>query len=328
MRVFDSIVSLLYNILYNILYGLRQAFAAPKLLLVLWLANVLVAVPATLLVSTSLAESFGTSLVAEGMLEGFDSGWYGEYEAQAKGLETTFSPTVTGAGPMLDHLEAFWSGEMFTAEPGLVALGGSFALLWMFLLGGVLERLARTWTHPQERMELRHFSAAGGQFFARFCGLALMSGVLYFLVYRLGSFLYRRIRVATDEVTEETPVLLAVMVAAVLVVLLLNLVRMVFDYAKIVTVLEDRSNIFSSAWAGFLMVLRAPFKTLGVYFGFGVLSILLFVGYAQVAPGAGASSLVSVVLAFLGGQLYLVSRLFLRVGLLGGQMRLYRLREK
>lgn len=312
------------KILEHMAQGLRQAFAARKLILVLWLVNLLAAVPATLLLSTALAESFGSSLVAESMREGFDTGWFGEFEARAKGLETTFSPTVTGPGPMLDNLEAFWSGAMFTQLPGLVALGITFALFWAFLLGGILGRLALQQTHPHRRMGLEQFAGVGGRYFVRFCGLAVLSGVLYFLVYRLGRWLVQMIKAQTENVTEERTVLLLVMTVSVLVVFLLNCVRMVFDYAKIATVLDDQSNVFKGAWAGFRMVLRHPFATLALYFTGGTLAMLLLVAYASVAPGAGPSTFLGILLAFLFGQLYLITRLTVRVGLLAGQMRLYR----
>ena len=328
------------TILQAISRGLSLARAAPRLVLLLWLATAAAALPAALLVGDALADSFATSRVAERMRQGFDMDWYGEFEVRARGLEATFTPTLAGAGVVYDNLEAWWSGRLFTARdegrpaaagqsgsdqpeggfPGLLGLGLAFALLWAFLLGGVLERLAR----PEEPFAVDRFTAGGGRYFFRFVRLALLSGVLYSLVYFLGRRLYRAIQEATRDVTEERTIFLWIVLAAALVVFLLHLIRMVFDYAKIATVLEDRPSVLQSAWEGCRMVLRRPLRTFGVYYGFGAVAAALLVLYARLAPGAGPASLPGIAVALLFGQAYLAARLFLRLGLLGAQLTLYK----
>ncbi len=328
------------TVLQAISRGFSLALGAPKLVLLLWLATIAAALPAALLVGDALADSFATSLVAERMRQGFDMDWYGEFENRARGIEATFTPTLAGAGVVYDNLEGWWSGRMFAGRgevrppaagqsgtgqpegefPGLLGLGVAFALLWAFLLGGVLERQAR----PGEPFTFERFAAGGGRYFFRFLRLALLSAGLYFLVYLLGRRLYRAVQEATLDVTEERTILLWILLAAGLVAFLLHLVRMVFDYAKIAAVLEGRRNVFEIAWEGLRFVLQRPLATLGVTFGFGVLGVLLFVLYLWLAPGAGQSTVAGVVLAFLFSQFYLAARLTVRLGLLAGQMSLYR----
>ncbi len=309
------------NILHTILKGLRQASRVPGILFLLWLVNLLFAVPVSLMIHEALADSFGSSLVAHNMRAGFDRGWHAEFESKAGDLEKTFDPTVSGAGPVLANLEAWWSGGMLSGtHPGIVALGLGYAVLWAFLLGGVLDRLAR----PHQPPALARFFASGGKFFPRFLGLALISGVAYFLIYQVGRQLYRWIETGSHDVTAEKTVFVQVLAASALVVLLLSVVRMVFDYAKIATVLEDRRGVFRIAWQAMRFVLSRPRATFGVTIGFGALGALLFALYLWLAPGAGQSTVAGVALAFVFSQAYLVARLVVRIGLLGGQMNLYR----
>jgi hypothetical protein len=318
--------------------GLRQASSSVKLLSVLWLVNVAVALPAAWMVGDVLSEALGESLVADEMRQGFAMDWYAELEARAEGLAATFTPSLAGPGVVLDNLEAWWSGKLFqptsgAARPhtgqsaggddepvfrGLVLVGIGYALLWAFLLGGILDRLARPGPVTVERL-----AASGGRYFARFVQLAAISGVLYFLVYLLGRRLYRLVDNLTRDVTEERTVRLWILLAAALVVVLLHLVRMVFDYAKIATVMDDRRNVLSSLRAGVATVLGRPLSTAGVYVGFGILAVGLTAIYLAVAPGVGPASLPGILLAFVLAQVYLVARLFLRVGLLGGQLSFY-----
>ncbi len=308
----------------TILKGLRQAASVPRVLFLLWLVNLLFAVPVSLMIRGALADSFGSSLVAHNMREGFDRGWYAEFESTAGDLERTFRPTVSGPGAVLDNLEAWWSGDIVAETyPGIVALGLGYVVLWAFLLGGVLDHLAR----PRRPLALDRFFAAGGRYLPRFLGLALISGGAYYLIYQLGRRLYRWIEIASRDLTVEKTVFVRLLLASALIVVLLSVVRMIFDYAKIATVLDDRRGVLRIAWQALRFVFRNPLATGGVAFGFGVLGALLFALYLWLAPGAGQSTLLGVALAFLISQLYLVGRLAVRLGLLGGQISLYRCQE-
>ncbi len=326
------------SFLQAIVQGIRRASSSVKLLLVLWMVNVAAAVPAAWIIRDVLSDAFGTSLVADEMQRGFDSDWYAEFDARARGLAATFTPSLAGPGVVLDNLEAWWSGELFkpstgarrpgsgqsaggTPRPvfrGLVLLGIAYALLWAFLLGGVLDLLA-----DPGPVTVHRLASAGGRYFLRFVQLAALSGGLYYLVYALGRRLYRFIQDMTLDVTEERTIQFWVLVAAALVVSLLHLVRMIFDYAKIATVVEGHRNVLRGVRDAVGMVLGRPFAAAGVYLGFGAFTVLLMAIYLAVAPGVGPASMTGVVLAFVLAQAYLIARLFLRVGLLGGQLSLY-----
>ena len=62
----------------------------------------------------------------------------------------------------------------------------------------------------------------------------------------------------------------------------------------------------------------------GIYYGVGLIGLLLLGIYGLIAPGAGPSTIVGVVLAFFVGQLFLLARVAVRLTLLGSQMEFYR----
>ncbi|HEX9733946.1 MAG TPA: hypothetical protein VGG06_18385 [Thermoanaerobaculia bacterium] len=306
----------------SIAEGVRRVARSPKLIAGLWLVSVAAALPAALVMREVLAESIGGSLFHASLSEGFDDDWYAEFEAEAKtGLARTFGPGVIGVGAVYDNLEAWWSGRLFTDFPvGLVSLGVAYALLWTFLAGGVLDRLAG---HSARPGGLAGFLAACGRTFGSFLLLALASGVAYALIYLLGRRLYGWIEDSARDVTSERTVLLRVLLAAALVVALLHLVRMVFDYARI-AVYSDGVSALRGLRRGVAFVAARPGRTAAVYAGLGLVALLLVAVYAGVAPGAGASSALTVVLAFLVSQLYLVARLAVRLSVLGAELHLFR----
>lgn len=300
--------------------GLVRGFGHPGMVLGLWLALALAALPAALSVTSSLENGFGSSLAAENMTRGFDFSWHSEFKDVARGLETTFAPTLSGAGAIFDNLEGWATGRLFQLPAGVVALGVGFAAVWALLLGGVLARFAR----PDERYGPSRFLQEGAAYFFRFTRLVLLSGVLYALIYLLHRFLYGRVADLTRDVFAERTVLAYSLAVVALTVFLLTLVHVCFAYAKIATVLEERRSMVFAALRGVAFVISHPVKTLGLYYAMGLIVLAVVAVYALVAPGAGQSTAPGILAAFLFGQLYLLLRLCLRVSLLAAQMSLYR----
>lgn len=305
--------------------GLSRSLRSPKLVLGLWLLNLLAALPAALVMADVLEGSIGASLFDETMESGFDTDWWAEFSAENEGgLAETFSPAVVGAAAVYGNLEAWWSGRLFTDGPiGLLALGVAYGLLWTFLLGGVLDSLSRGAGSDRADRGFSGFTAAGGRTFFRFLQLTLAAGVAYFLIFRLSRWLFRQIERSSRDVTVEQTVFLKVVAVAALAVLLLHLVRMTFDFAKVSVFADDVSapRAFIGA-LGFLV--SRPGPALAVYFGLGAAGLALVALYAWTAPGPGQSSFATVFLAFLFSQLYLLARIGLRVALLSAELHLYR----
>ncbi|MFQ5792405.1 MAG: hypothetical protein ACE5JI_18200 [Acidobacteriota bacterium] len=301
------------------LKGFWRVVASPGLVFWLWLANFAVALPVGLVMASSIRSSVGESLVDGKLRSGFDMGWYGEFREKAKGLETTFTPTVLGAGAFYSNLESWLTGDLFKGFSGLIGLGVSYALLWALFVGGVLDR----YTGAPGRFSLSRFFSSGGKFFFRFVRLAILSGVLYFLIYRFSSWLFRTIEQATRDVTVERTVFFYTLLGAALVVLALTFVNMSFDYAKIATFKEERKSMLVAALRGFRFVLSHPGKTFGLYYSLGAVGVALLLVYGWMAPGAGQSNWFTVALAFLAGQIFLVAKLMLRLVFYAGQLVLF-----
>lgn len=299
--------------------GLGRAVRQPRLLLLLWLVNLALGLPLALQMGAVLDRGFGEGGVAEGMVEGFDNDWHGEWKARAEGWEETFGPSIIGPATVLGNLDHWWSGELFERALVLVALGVLYGFAWLFLLGGVLDRLAR----PEVGGIPRLFSQ-GARNFPCLLRLALLAAPLYWLIYRLGRWLYGLVEEATRDVTREWTVLLWMLAAATLVVTLLGLVRMLFDHAKIAAVAAGDRRALGALANAFRLVARRPLTAIGIHLAFGVLFGLLVAFWTLLAPGVGQSGWLAVLAAFLFSQLYLVTRLALRLALLAAAGELQR----
>ena len=292
--------------------GLRSVRENPKLVLGLWLASVLGALPFAFAVRSSIAGSIGPSLVHENLRAGFDLVWHGEYQSAARGIERSLRPSIAGGGALLDNAEAWLSGKLFQEEPLLVGAGLLYALLWTFLLGGVLDRLAR----PGEERSRGSFARACGIHFPRFASLAAIAGVLYFGVYRLAGWLMTRLDGWTRDVTVERQVLVATALVWCAIALLLVVVHVWFVLARIALATGEARGVLSALGRGARRLVSSPVRTLGTYLVFAALGAVLVGAYLLVAPGAGPSSTAGLVLAFAIGQAVILSKIGLRVAVL------------
>jgi hypothetical protein len=298
-----------------VLQGIGAALANPGPVLVLWLAPLLLALPAAVLVGAELHDSVAKTAAHEKLRTGFDGAWYGEFRQDTEGLAGTFSPDVNGAGAFLGNLEDWLQGGPFGSEhAGIVALGIVALIVQAFLLGGVVERLA-----GGDRGRAAFLRGAGRYGF-RFVRLGILSGLLYWAAIAIYGWLYGRVKTATIDTTSEGRVFAWSAAAMGVVALLLVLIHTASNYAKIATVRDDRSSMLLALFHGLALTIRRPLRTLGAYAvlsacGWGAVAL-----YGWIGPGATASSWFGVLAGLLVGQLLLLWRAGIRVAIIGAQV--------
>ena len=164
--------------------------------------------------------------------------WWQEFSAQATGLGTTFVPSIVGFGAVLDNLEqparqpADWRhdcrGHRCVAGDLVVPVG----------------RRHRSATRARGRRGAPGFFAACGTHFWRFARLGLVALLVYDVLFAgVHCMAVRRLypRLTRNLTVERTAFLIRLGCYAVFG-LLLVLCNLVFDYARIRIVVEDRRS--------------------------------------------------------------------------------------
>jgi hypothetical protein len=292
---------------------------APGLVIAIWAANLTIAVPLAVVVLTSIHSFTAETEYHQALLAGMDTGWFAEFSTSHGAVEESFSPSHVGVGAWLSNLDRWWDGRVFLEQPMLVATGLVFVLLWLLVRGGVLEAIREGAPRPR----LSTVVSDGLGFFPRMLKLTLLTGTLYYLIFRLVRWVFPEIHRMTADITTERQVLLYNLAAAGLIVLLITILRLVSDYAKVSMVVERRQSAVLAAFAGLRFVLGNPFQVLGIAVLYGVVMALLFLVYSVVAPGAGDSTPLAILLALGLGQIFLVAKLALRIAFLGSEMALF-----
>ena len=286
-----------------LLDGLRRVVRAPVILAGAAMLTVLLALPLGLLLRGELLRALGESVVAEAMADGVAWDWWQQFSSQATGLARSFTTSVIGFAAVVANLSALLDGN--GQDPVIVAMVLTYLGIWTVFSGGVLDRYARN-----RATRSAGFFSACGLYGSRLLRLAIIAGLTYgFLFGVVHGWLFDDLYEAMTRNLTAERLAFAVRAALYLVFgLLLVGVSLVFDYARVRAVVEDRRSMIGALMAGGRFVRRCPGMCAGLYLANGLVLLAVMASYAMMAPRAGSTGL-SLWLAFLTGQAYLMARL-------------------
>jgi hypothetical protein len=284
--------------------GIRRVNRAPNVLLGVWLMTLLVSLPGALAMRMAVEQHLGASLEADSAAAGVNYDWMQEFN-ETGGLAAALTPTIIGFGAPLDNLSAFLDNE----RPLMAAAASVYLLAWLFAAGGVIDRYAR------DRATRAHgFFAASGVFFLRFLRLGLLSALVYGLLFgSLHPWLFEEVfgRVTQNFTSERTAFLVRAGLYLVFG-LALAACNLVFDYAKVRAVVEDRRSMLGAIVAAVRFIQRNRSGVAGLYAADAALFAAVLGIYAAAAPGAGSAG-ASMWFGFAIGQLYVLARLWVKL---------------
>lgn len=295
------------------LEGLMRVKRAPWLVIGLWLSTLLLAVPLSLALHGLIAEHLGASLAAQSAAAGMNYDWWNEFLAQSSGVGKTFVPAILGFAAILQNI----GGVADAGGPPspVVWVVAAQLIVSTFLIGGVLDRLAR-----DRAIGAGAFFSACGVYFLRFMRLSVITVAIYAILFTsVHRWLFGSVYggLLEDLTVERTAFFYRVglYVAFGALVVAANLV---FDYAKVRAVVEDRRSMVGAVSGALRFVRRNLGATIGLY----ALNSLAFLGvlllYYLAAPGAAANAL-----AFAIGQLFIVLRVIIRLQFAASQVALF-----
>jgi hypothetical protein len=281
--------------------GVRRVNGAPILLCGMFAVTLLVAVPLSIALGDMIEAHLGRSLAAGAAAAGTNYDWWQEFSSQATGLGTTFVPSIVGFGAVLDNLSALADNQPLAVT--IAGATGAWLVIWSFLSGGIIDRCARG-----RPTRATGFFAACGTHFWRFARLGVVALLVYYVLFSyvhvwLFDDLYPRLTL--NLTVERTAFVIRLGCYAVFGGLLV-LCNLVFDYARIRIVVEDRRSAIGAVIAGARFVRRHR-GVFGVYFLNAAVYLGLVLAYALLAPGAPRSG-VRMWLTLGLGQLYIFSR--------------------
>lgn len=287
--------------------GVRRLNRAPMLIAGMSAVTLLLALPLAVALAGMLEAHLGGSLAAEAVAEGASYQWWQEFLTQASGLGATFTPSIIGFGAVLDNLSALLDNAPMAAT--IAGATAAWMLVWSFLSGGVIDRLAR-----DRRTRTHGFFAACGVHFWRFLRLGLVAWLVYFLLFgHLHPWLFDDLYPALiADVTSERTALFIRAGGYLLFGAALIFFNLIFDYARIRIVIEDRRSALGAIAAGARFVGRYARPVVSLYLLTGLAFAGLLAAYALLSPGAPGSG-VAMWATLLLGQAYIVARHYVKL---------------
>jgi hypothetical protein len=299
--------------------GLRRTARAPSLVMGTFLFTLLLALPLAIALRGMIAAYLDASAAASA-LSGPGYRWWQEFLAQATGLGTTFLPAIAGFGGVLLNLSGLLDNVPLATTVGGAVI--AWLVIWSFLSGGIVDRLAR-----DRATRASGFFAACGAHFGAVLRLGIVALLAYGAAFRwLQPLLLTRVygALTMDTTVERNAFFIRVLLYALFGAVLIGL-NVVFDYARIRLVVEDRRSAVGSLLAGFRFVRRQ----MGIVCTLYVFNGLLFVGLAAVyglAVGSGTAVGAAGWLTLAAGEIYILGRHCLKLAFYASETALFQSR--
>lgn len=293
--------------------GVNRVKRASWLVIGLWLSTLLVAFPLAILLNEQLSAHLGASLAAQEAVDGVNFDWWNEFLAQTSGVGLTFVPAIIGFAAVMKNMSTVADADSL---PTVIALAVvTYMAVSLFLIGGVIDRLAR-----DRNVGAGAFFSACGVYFVRFIRLGLIASAVYWILFvPYHGWLFGGVYplLIEDLTVERTAFFYRLgLYAAFLAPLLFC--NILFDYAKIRAVVEDRRSMIGAIAGSWRFIRRNPIAVWALYKTNALLFLLVIGLYYLIAPGGGNNPA-----AFAIGQLYIVLRVIVRLQFAASQTALF-----
>ena len=280
------------KIIHAYVTGLKSVFSNKKMVLLLFGIQLVFALILMTPITHGFEKLFGNSLLGQELLKGNTGRVFVEF---------------------LVHRTGIVSLEMKL----LVLVGLVYLVVTVFLNGGIIGCFAK-----RGRFGAGPFFSDAGVYFWRFFRLLLFSGVFLivaFLIYMLVDMVLMSFK------GDSEPAAFFLKAGGFLILgFLFLLIRMVFDFAKIRTVLSRKKGMFRTGLWAWRFVLEHLGRILGLYMLLAVTGLALFVFFTQVMKIIPANTGVLIFALFLWQQIHTLVRSGFKMMSLAAQCTLYR----
>jgi hypothetical protein len=309
------------NIIKSLKNGLGLVFSHIKIVPIIYVINLSLAGLLAIPMYLSLHESIGSQGVRDELMQDFNYDWWTSFSLHAKGIEQTLRPSLSGGfGPIFDNLELLLTGKFISFGTWILIFGICYLFLSAFLNGGTIGIFA----DEKRKFSASRFFSNAGFYYHHFFALALTVLLAFFLVYKLlGSVLFNSIDGLTSQWMSQRAVWFANLVGYFILLLVVLFINMIFDYAKIIVVVEKKNSSWLCIWMAVKFVLRNIASTSGLYLLLGGVGIGLTLLFALLDSLINPHQVILLIVAILFQQVFIFAKIWLRLNFYGAQLNFY-----
>jgi hypothetical protein len=264
--------------------GVKNVFRMKRLVFLFYLIQFLFAAILTKSFSDLLTNTFSNSTLSDVLLKGFDYVYF----------STMFSKF--GQGVSLFGL--FVPSLIFYI---IITIFMTSGMYWLF--------------YTRSKFNLKDYIYYCITYFSRFLKLYGLSFLFYFLCFLIFLVIFGIQGSLTENtISEVWPVILSLSGIA-LFILLVFLVMILFDYAKVILITENYSGMLSAVKEAMMFYMKNFFRTIWLYLLYIIVAILLFVIYWLITGSLNTDKTMSIFTYFILSQLFFFIRQYLRLAL-------------
>ena len=284
---------MMINIMTAYKTGLVDALKEKKMLLWLYGFNLIFAYLLTMPVSMMLSKALNNTTAASKVLEAFD---------------------ISIFATIMDQY-----GKSLSFSRSILTIGLLYMVVNIFFAGGILKIFS-----GDGKFNLSDFLGGCVKYFNRFLRLFLFSVLWLILIFILQLLLSKIFGLFTKNASTEHLSIILFFIRILFTGILLAFVNMVFDYAKIMTVCNDFTAMFQTMKNAIIFVIMSLRKTTSLYALYLFTAIILLAVYLLVESLLSVNSAFMVVVFFILSQLYMLTRVWIRLSFFAGQYTFYR----
>ncbi|MGC8896894.1 MAG: hypothetical protein ACP5ON_01465 [Bacteroidota bacterium] len=274
--------------------GLQRTIRSWRMLLPLYLINLLVAVIAVAPVAQVVQHYWGPSLLSTSLRKGLNF--------------TAIYELLLYNAAAIRPIIMLW-----------LILFMVYEVLSIFLDGGIISALKS----GESRGISRRLFGEGAAYFWRFMRLFFISLVAYLITALLAKLVDSILARLMANSTLHTEILLILLIRIIIAAFFLAFTRMVMDYSKVITVLENSRTMRHSVWKGLKFSVSHFSKTYGMFLSLLFIYIITVALQTAVNYSINETTASLVVMLFVVEQLFLFTRVGERVWFYGSELSLY-----
>lgn len=265
--------------------GIAVASKKARLLLYLWLIQLLFSLLVVGPFYFLLQKDLSRSILGEKMFQGADMLWLGDL--------------IYRYGDI---------GPLFLGW--LLVAASIYVPLQIFFNGAILGRIASA----DGRLSFASFLADGGKYFGRFFRVFILTLAGYLLIFGLfGRLLSFPFQLWLKSASTQWATFYASSLRLLLFLLLFSIVKMFFDYVKVRLVAEDSRKALRGFLLNFPFLGKKFFKAWALFLFVGLIFVPVTAVYLILVKWIPASGSGALLILFLWQQAYIVARLLIAV---------------
>ncbi len=194
-----------------------------------------------------------------------------------------------------------------------------YLIMNTFFSGGILHLL-----NENSEFSLRSFITGCIQYFKRFFKLLFLSLLTVIFVIITYFMITAVLGIFTKNATTEFWPFTLFFAKILLVIGMLAMLNMLFDYAKIIIVYNDFHRIFKSVKDTIMFIMMSLLKTTALYGLLFMTAIIILLMYLAVESTLNVTNAVTVLVFFIVTQIYMMAKMFIRLSFYTGQFTFYK----